>query len=238
MNGKVNGKYNCGKSHPLFGQMSSFYFFQEPLSEFDMKLISEIDIKNFSSWIPGVAGSPGDSKLLSKLLFAYSPKASTCQICFNLALKPTLTKNTKKNGVLVGARVVKISHLIHSIQNIGGVTCLFPFFESFGIGGQFEWTVIGLLREILRDKTNQEQMINENGFAVLGSILGKLSPKALNREIVVEWAAMAHYLDNGNINYIRVRPRYNTLLVPYLTLIFPLFRDVVTRVDDEYIFRS
>ncbi len=76
-NGRVGGNFTTGKAQPFCGQMGGFYFFQEPLGDSDVRALAEISPKSFANFNPGSVGSPGDPKLASKLLFAYSPKVNT-----------------------------------------------------------------------------------------------------------------------------------------------------------------
>lgn len=74
INGKVDNKHTRNSAQPFNGELGSFFFFNEALSDTDFKHLQELNAKEFMSFNPGVVGSSGDPKLQPKVLFGFSPQ--------------------------------------------------------------------------------------------------------------------------------------------------------------------
>eukprot|EP01116_Phalansterium_solitarium_P018809 TRINITY_DN5106_c0_g1_i2.p1 TRINITY_DN5106_c0_g1~~TRINITY_DN5106_c0_g1_i2.p1 ORF type:complete len:2201 (-),score=900.22 TRINITY_DN5106_c0_g1_i2:184-6786(-) len=209
MNAKVNGKFLMGRSHPFMGQMSSFFLFKEPLSDSEVKPIAEIPLKSARRFSPGDVGSAGE-KLAPKLLFGYNPMATIGTACFDISAGNKRRKVTQ--GLMKGIHVMRVMHLRDAIRYIGGVKALFVLFAHktpaiSGVGAIAESELEGstddvdagkitqllfLLRNVLYDPSNQEDMLQCGGFSILSHLLRQAPPlQSFNKATIAALDSLA-----------------------------------------------
>jgi len=212
MNGKIGGKFLGGTPQPFFGQMSTFFFFEDALSPQDIQTLADIAPSHFANINPASVNTPIDARFAEKLIYGLSPKAVSNALAYNMS------KTKSANATLRGIKTVKEIRLQESIRYVGGVKALFPMFAALGpseplkflherdmssdsiedaqlstdaslslsSGGKSATSILfSLMNELLRHhNVNQQDFADSHGFQVLSNILLKLSPQTIGRDTV------------------------------------------------------
>jgi hypothetical protein len=193
--------------------------FNESLSDGDIKAIADIPPKYFSGFNPGLPGSLGDPKLASKLIYGYSPKCVKGETC--IAITPSGKLSNANPALLRGIKVVKVTYLKDTIRYIGGIKCIFPLLSElinisnsrqldeteFILSNVMTSTIIpqllSLLYELLLDSpTNQQDMLDNEGFQIIGHILQQLPPQLITKDTVHSMDRLASLLSTNGEFYL------------------------------------
>ncbi|XP_066920240.1 lipopolysaccharide-responsive and beige-like anchor protein, partial [Clytia hemisphaerica] len=201
----IGGSHMSDTLHIFKGQMSAIYIFAEPLSyntvialyrlgpgyKGQFKFINELE----STIADTDKKLIYDGKLAQSLLFTYNPKAVDGEIC--LESSPTENQSCFYHSphalMMDGVQAVVTHSLQAAMHSLGGIQMLFPLFTQLDCllddadtpNPKICSILLGLIYDLLRGSSVcQQQMIQSQGFMIIGHLLQKSSPVHLTEETV------------------------------------------------------
>jgi Neurobeachin/BDCP, DUF4704 alpha solenoid region/Neurobeachin alpha solenoid region/Concanavalin A-like lectin/glucanases superfamily len=206
---------------PFYGQMGSMYLFDEVLTAAQVKGINQLGpdyAANFHASDSGVESSISarspllDGTLTSHIFLTYNCRA----VNGDVLLDSTPERNREKplHARLLGCIHSCITRDIKTqIHCLGGINVLLPLFAQldqplapaegssaidYSPDPALPVQVFNVLREVLCGNAfNEEDMLRCNGFAVIGFLLRKVSPRHLTETVLQTMRDLATKIHNS-----------------------------------------
>ncbi|XP_062619252.1 LOW QUALITY PROTEIN: neurobeachin-like, partial [Saccostrea cucullata] len=217
----VLGASSEGETDHMFcGQMSTVYLFSEALTPQQISAIfylgpsykSQFRFENESGLGTVVVNKRllYDGKLTSLIVFMYNPIACDGQLCLESAPKGNVSYFVHVQHALMSGDVkAVITHSIYStLHSLGGIQVVFPLFGQLDMpvrkgensSSEVDYTICSKLMHIVSSLmessvTIQQQMMQNQGFLVIGYLLEKL----LTERMTLETCTQKHTEPDSNI---------------------------------------